>query len=175
MQAQPSLDAATGSFARTATWVGAVPALLVGVVLAVLVHPLVGLAAFVLVTVAWVVAVRSRLASAADRAVAGLDAAPMRPEEHPRLANVLDGLGATSGVTEPTVLLVRSDSVNAMVAASAERVELVLTTGLVDQLGRLELEGVLANLLGPRPCSGCSGPPHVRTGSCRSTSAISGR
>lgn len=148
MQAQPSLDAATGSFARTATWVGAVPALLVGVVLAVLVHPLVGLAAFVLVTVAWVVAVRSRLASAADRAVAGLDAAPMRPEEHPRLANVLDGLGATSGVTEPTVLLVRSDSVNAMVAASAERVELVLTTGLVDQLGRLELEGVLANLLG---------------------------
>lgn len=148
MQAQPSLDAASDSFVRTVTWIGAAPAVLIALVLAVLVHPLVGIAVGVLAALAWVVAVRARLASAADRVVSGLDAAPVDPQQHPRLANLLEGLGATSGVTDPTVLLVRSDAMNAMVAVSGERVDVVLTSALVERLGRLELEGVLANLLG---------------------------
>jgi heat shock protein HtpX len=69
----------------------------------------------------------------------------------------------TGGVSDPAVHLVETPAMNAMVVADAERADLVLTTGLVDGLGRLELEGVVANLLG-----------RVRDGSARYGTTVVG-
>lgn len=160
MQSQPDLDEATDRLERNATIVGVVPAVIVGLVL-VLVHPIVGVVAAVALAVAWVLFVRARLSSAADRVLSGLDAAPLEPGRHPRLENLLEGLCTTSGVTDPSVALVRSDAMNALVAAGRDRTRIVLTTGLVQDLGRLELEGVLANLLG-----------RVKDGSARYTTTV---
>jgi heat shock protein HtpX len=147
MQTQPSLDEAADRLAHNATFVGLLPAVLIGAVL-LLVHPVVGLVVAIALSVAWVLAVRARVASAPQRLLAGLPTAPLAPGAQPRLENLLEGLCATSGVTAPQVSLVESPSMNALVTAGRDDAQLVLTTALVDQLGRLELEGVLANLLG---------------------------
>jgi heat shock protein HtpX len=147
MQTQPSLDEAADRLAHNATFVGLLPAVLIGAVL-VLVHPVVGLVVAVALSIAWVLAVRARVASAPQRVLAGLTTSPLAPGAQPRLENLLEGLCATSGVASPQVSLVDAPSMNALVAAGRDDAHLVLTTALVDQLGRLELEGVLANLLG---------------------------
>ncbi len=147
MQTQPSLDEAADRLAHNATFVGVLPAVLIGVVL-VLVHPVVGLVAAVALSVAWVLAVRARVASAPQRLLSGLPTAPLSPGAQPRLENLLEGLCATSGVAAPQVSLIEAPSMNALVTAGRDEAHLVLTTALVDDLGRLELEGVLANLLG---------------------------
>lgn len=146
MQAQPSLDEATDRLERNAMLLGAVPAVVVLLVL-VWLQPIVALVAALAVGAGVVLWIRARLGSAPSRVVAGLDTTPLREGDQPRLENVLDGLCATSGVAAPTVSLVRSDRMNAMVAAGREDAEIVLTTALLEHLGRLELEGVLANLL----------------------------
>lgn len=147
MQSQPSLDEATDRLEHNVTWVGVLPAIAVGALL-VVVHPVVGLLAAVGLSALWVVVVRARLSSAPERVLAGLDAAALEPGRHPRLENLLEGLCITSGVADPSVALVRSESMNALVAAGRDQTRIVVTTGLVEHLGRLELEGVLANLLG---------------------------
>lgn len=147
MQTQPSLDEAADRLEHNATFVGVLPAVVVGALL-VLVHPVVGLLVGVALAAAWVLAVRARIAAAPERVTAGLSAEPLVEGSSPRLENLLEGLCVTSGVAPPQVSLVRTESMNALVAAGRDRVHVVLTTGLVEQLGRLELEGVLANLLG---------------------------
>ncbi len=147
MQEQLSLDAETDRLVRTATWVGVVPAVVIGAVLCV-VNVFVGLAAAVVLAVAWVLLIRSRVDGASARVLAPVVATPLVPGARPRLENVLEGLCMTGGVTDPSVLLIESPAMNAMVVADTEQADLVLTTGLVEGLGRLELEGVVANLLG---------------------------
>lgn len=147
MQTQPSLDEAADRLEHNATFVGILPALVVGVLL-VLVHPLVGAVVALALGVGWVLAVRTRIAAAPRHVIEGLPVSPLPEGASPRLENVLEGLCATSGVAAPEVSLVSSPAMNALVTASGTQTHLVLTTGLVDQLGRLELEGVLANLLG---------------------------
>lgn len=147
MQQQPTLDAATDRLETTATWIGVVPAVVIGAVLCV-VNVFLGLAVAIVLAVVWGLAVRSRIASAPARALAPVGAVPLAPGSQPRLENVLEGLCATGGVSDPNVHLVQSDAMNAMVVSGAGRSDLVLSTGLVDGLGRLELEGVVANLLG---------------------------
>lgn len=147
MQTQPSLDEAADRLERNATLVGLLPAAIVGIVL-LLVQPVLAVVAAVVVAVAWALVVRARIAGAADRLTDGLGAVPMRPGSQPRLENLLDGLCATSGVAAPEVTLVDSPAMNALVAAGRSEARIVVTTSLVSGLGRLELEGVLANLLG---------------------------
>ena len=147
MQEQLSLDAETDRLVRTATWIGVIPAVVIGALLC-LVNVFVGIAVAIVLAVVWVLAVRARAAGASSRALSSLSATPLVPGSRPRLENVLEGLCMTGGVSDPSVHLVESPAMNALVIADAERADLVLTTGLVDGLGRLELEGVIANLLG---------------------------
>jgi heat shock protein HtpX len=161
MQAQPSLDETTDRLERNAMLASAIPALVVLAVL-VWVQPIVAVVLALVVGAGAVVWVRSRIRSAPARVVAGLDATALRPGEHARLENLLEGLCATSGVSAPTVSLVRSDRMNAMVAAGRDDAEIVLSTAMLE-LGRLELEGVLANLLG-----------RVRDGSARYATTVLG-
>lgn len=147
MQATPTLEDATARLGHNATFVGILPALLVGVVLTVVVHPVVGLAVAVLLAVAWVLVVRARIASADARVLGDLQHTDLPPGSAPRMENLLEGLCVSSGVPEPSVSVVETASINALVAVSGDRIRIVVTRGLIDELDRLELEGVIANLL----------------------------
>jgi len=147
MQTQPSLDEAADRLERNAAIAGVVPAVLVGVLL-VFVQPVIGVVVGVLLAVGWVVAIRGRIAAAPLLVLASMPSEPLAPGSQPRLENLLEGLGVTSGVAELDVALVDSAALNALVAVGRGRPRVLLTTALVEHLDRLELEGVLANLLG---------------------------
>ncbi len=147
MQTQPSLDEAADRLEHNATFIGILPAILIGVVL-MLVQPIVGVVVALALAVGWVVAVRARIAAAPTLVVSAVPSTPLAPGSQPRLENLLEGLCVTSGVVEPEVSLLDSPAMNALVAVGPDQPRIVLTTGLLEHLGRLELEGVLANLLG---------------------------
>lgn len=77
-----------------------------------------------------------------------LDGARADPVAHARLLNLVEGLCATIGLRMPEVRVRPETSLNAAVCGRRRRsASLVATQGLLDQLDRLELEGVLAQLL----------------------------
>ena len=64
------------------------------------------------------------------------------------LANVLEGLCLNHGIPTPELRVIRSDSINALaVARTPSRAAIVVTAGAVQQLERIELEGLLAHHL----------------------------
>jgi heat shock protein HtpX len=66
-----------------------------------------------------------------------------------RLANLVEGLAATIGLPPPRLGVLRDPALNALaLGGRPERGLLVVTSGLLDTLDRLELEGVVAHLLG---------------------------
>lgn len=106
---------------------------LVGVVLALVVG-LAAAAAVVLRSDAVVV----RLAHATDA----------DEQVHARLHNVVDGLCLTHGLPKPRLCTVDDPAPNALAAGrSRDHAVLIVTTGLLDALDRIELEGVLAHEL----------------------------
>jgi Zn-dependent protease with chaperone function len=118
---------------------------LAGIVLAVLGLPLVALVAVVAITAAggaWV------WATAPRTVLAALDAVPSREDDRPRLHNLVDGLCATMGLAPPAIAVVTSDVPNALaLGKDARSATLVVTSGLEEALGPVELEGVLAHEL----------------------------
>ena len=75
-------------------------------------------------------------------------------DEQPRAHNLIDGLCAASGIPKPTLRIVDDQVPNAMaVGVHPRRATIVVTTGLVSSLARIELEAVLAHELS-----------HVKTG-----------
>ena len=77
-----------------------------------------------------------------------LDGQPADPVRHARLLNMVEGLSATVGTYPPDVRVRPETSLNAAVCGRRRRrATLVATQGLLDQLDRMELEGVLAQLL----------------------------
>lgn len=162
MDSSTSLTAEADRLEHNAVFAGVLGAVLAALVL-LLVQPLLALLAGLILAGGWVLFMRARIASAPDRVLAGLDLVPVAPEEQPRLANLLEGLCMTSGVTSPEVFLVESSAMNALAVAGRSGSRLVLTTGLVERLGRLEMEGVIANLLG-----------RVRDGSARYSTTVVG-
>lgn len=143
-----NLETAAARIVRRAMVVGAVPAVVLGVVLAVAVHVLVGLLVAVLVAGAWAALVRSKVQGAVRSVLVDAAAVPVDEESAPRLANVVDGLCVASGVTAPELWVVRAAPVNAMALAAGDRAAVVVTDGLVEELGLVALEGIVANLLG---------------------------
>lgn len=143
-----SFDRKTTAVLRALGLFGLMPAMVVAVVVAVLVAPLVGLVAMVVVAAAWAGVVALRAASSLDRLLAALGAAPIKAGTAARWSNIVDGLGASSGVSEVELMLVDRPGANALAGASARRNVIVVTPELVDELNLVELEGVAANLLG---------------------------
>ncbi len=64
-----------------------------------------------------------------------------------RLENLVQGLSLAAGVEYPEVVLVDDSAGNAMAICRSGRTSVVATTGLVDALEVVELEGVVAELL----------------------------
>lgn len=65
----------------------------------------------------------------------------------PRLFNLLEGLCAVTGLQMPVVSVTADDGINAFAVADPARArsaELVVTSGVVDRLERIEMEGVIA-------------------------------
>ena len=70
--------------------------------------------------------------------------------EHARLHNVVDGLCLAAGVPKPALYVVDDPAPNSLVTgtgAGPGESSLVMTTGLLDSLSRIELEGVVAHQL----------------------------
>jgi heat shock protein HtpX len=80
-----------------------------------------------------------RVALARSRAVvAGVD-------EFPRYHNLVEGLCVAAGLPKPELYVIEDPACNALVAGrDPKHAAIAVTTGLLDELNRVELEGVLA-------------------------------
>jgi heat shock protein HtpX len=77
-----------------------------------------------------------------------LGAQPADPIAHARLFNLVEGLGANAGVPQPTLYVVADPGLNTLtMGRSPHHAALVVTSGLLDKLSRIELEAVLAHEL----------------------------
>lgn len=125
----------------------AIPALVVGVVLFALIPALpwwlgapVGLA--LAVAAAW------WRGSHADRYILATLGTTVDERHHPeRLTNMVEGLTLAGGVIAPSIILVDDQARNASAIRRHDRNHLVFTTGLVEALEVVELEGTVAELL----------------------------
>ena len=112
---------------------------------AVIGRPVVGVVAGVVVGVA-VVALAVRRADAVALAKAG--AVPADPADYARFHNVVEGLCMAAGVPKPALYVIEDPALNAMsVGRDPRHAAVALTTGLLDALSRIELEGVVAHEL----------------------------
>ena len=117
----------------------------VWLVLAVVGLPLAGLVVAALVAGCTVALLVSRSDA---HAVARLGAAPADPTAHARFHNVVEGLCVAAGLPKPSLLVVEDEALNALALGREPRTaSLVVTSGLLDELTRIELEGVLAHEL----------------------------
>lgn len=121
----------------------ALPLLLLGLLLWPLAGPV------PLIVLAVIAAAGLYAATTADRIVLSmLDARPASPDEQPRYANLVEGLCLDAELPRPRLLVVEADAPNALVVGSGpEKASLVVTTGLLERLNLVELEGVLAHEL----------------------------
>lgn len=96
------------------------------------------------------VAVAAWARGQAERSVLRLVGARPAPEhEFRRYHNLVEGLCVTSGLDKPSLWVVDDPAANALaVGLAPSRASLVVTTGLLEALPRIELEGVVASLLG---------------------------
>lgn len=105
----------------------------------------VGVAVFVVGTVALALLMWWAAEPLSRRALGGR---PADPVADARLLNLVDGLCATIGAHPPDVRVRPETSLNAAVCGRRRRrATMVVTQGLLDQLNRMELEGVVAQLL----------------------------
>lgn len=75
-------------------------------------------------------------------------ASPASEDDYRRLHNIVEGLCVTIGIQKPDVYVIHDDAPNAMVVAKGNsRNAIAVTTGLVDRLDRIQLEGVVAQLV----------------------------
>jgi Zn-dependent protease with chaperone function len=88
-----------------------------------------------------------RLRRAADLVLAQLGATPASTDAYPRLHNLTEGLSLAGGVSEPELYVIDDPGRNAAAVAQGSRSAVVCSTGLLDALDRISLEGVLAEVL----------------------------
>jgi heat shock protein HtpX len=77
-----------------------------------------------------------------------LDAEPADPVGHARLYNLVEALCANAGVPQPDLWVVQDPGLNVLTMGRSPRhATMVATSGLLEQLTRMELEAVLAHEL----------------------------
>lgn len=73
---------------------------------------------------------------------------PADPQQYKRLHNLVEGLCIASGLPKPGVYVIEDPAPNAFATGRNPRhAAIAVTTGLLDQMNRVELEGVLAHEL----------------------------
>jgi heat shock protein HtpX len=85
----------------------------------------------------------------ADRIVLGLThARPASADDEPRYHNLVEGLCVSAGLPKPDLYVVDDAAANSFATGrNAAHASIVVTTGLLQKLSRMELEGVLAHEL----------------------------
>jgi Peptidase family M48 len=130
---------------RLCAWTAIVPAVLVGILLAVSVSPVLGVVALVVVGAAVMYGLWRLAPSVALRRIG---AVAVDEHDDPRFFELTEGLCATFGLAMPALHVVDDDVANACaLGRDARRADLVVTTGLLRQADPIELEGVLAHEL----------------------------
>ena len=84
---------------------------------------------------------------APEVALRSLGATPIPEGSEPRLESLVESVCASHGISEPKLYLVESRAPDAAVAGNANDTRLIVTTGALRQLDRLELEAVVAREL----------------------------
>lgn len=75
-------------------------------------------------------------------------ARPADPETYRRLYNLVEGLCISSGLPQPRIYIVDDPAPNAFATGrNPENAAIAVTTGLLEKLNRVELEGVIAHEL----------------------------
>lgn len=75
-------------------------------------------------------------------------ARPASVEQYPRLHNIVEGLCIAGGLPKPRIYVVDDPSPNAFATGrNPKNAAIAVTTGLLDRMNRVELEGVLAHEL----------------------------
>ena len=72
---------------------------------------------------------------------------PATEKQFPRLHNALDGICVNHGLDKPDVYVIESPKGNAAAVADKRSQAVVLTTGAIDSLDLIEIEGLLAQLI----------------------------
>lgn len=84
---------------------------------------------------------------APDAALRSLGATPLPDGAEPRLESLVESICASHGISRPRLYVVESRAPDAAVAGNVADTRLVVTTGALRQLDRLELEAVIAREL----------------------------
>jgi heat shock protein HtpX len=80
--------------------------------------------------------------------LSAIGARPLEPGEHPRLENLVEGLCVSNGFRRPSLHLVDDAAPNMlMVGRHPRHAALAVTSGLLESLGRVELEALIAHQL----------------------------
>jgi heat shock protein HtpX len=118
--------------------------LAVGALLALLAGPLLLVGAAVVALVLAVVAYLN-----AFRVVLRVSRAqPVSAEEEPRYHNLVEGLCVSAGLPKPDLYVIEDDAPNSFATGrNPGHAAIVVTTGLLQKLSRMELEGVIAHEL----------------------------
>ena len=75
-------------------------------------------------------------------------AQPADPQVYARLHNLIDGLCIASGLPKPRLYIIEDESPNAFATGrNPNHAAIAVTTGLLEKMNRVELEGVLAHEL----------------------------
>jgi Zn-dependent protease with chaperone function len=126
-------------------WVALVPAVIIGVVLGLAVSLVVGVVALVVIAV---IVGFGLWRAAPGIALKQVGAVPLGERDNPRLTNVTEGLCATFGLRMPELFVVYDAVPNACaLGRDAGSAALVVTSGLLETMGPIELEGVIAHEL----------------------------
>jgi heat shock protein HtpX len=82
-----------------------------------------------------------------DKMVLGIShARPVDRKENPYLANVVEGLAIAAGVPTPKTYIIDDSAPNAFATGrDPKKSSIAVTTGLLEKMNRLELEGVIAH------------------------------
>lgn len=108
-------------------------------------------AAFVGVAVATVLAIAMSWASwyGGDKIVLAISRArEVAPGEQPRLHNLVDGISIAAGIPKPRVYVIADPAPNAFATGrDPAHASIAVTTGLLEKMNRVELEGVVAHEL----------------------------
>jgi heat shock protein HtpX len=84
---------------------------------------------------------------ASDKLVLAVSKAkPVSQQDYPYLYNVVDGLALAAGLPKPRCYIIDDTAPNAFASGrNPKNAIIVVTTGLLDKLNRVELEGVIAH------------------------------
>lgn len=149
MSADKHLEAAADRIIYRMMFLGLLPAVIVGG-LGLLINIKAGLISLVAIQIVWILVVIFRTRGATDQVLRSVGGRSPETDEFPQLDNLLHGLSLTGGVRIPQVRILDTEAMNAMLVADRDDATLVITSGLLNGLDRIELEGALANMLARR-------------------------